>query len=90
MIYAPVVGLYVLDGLAVVLEDVDAHHGAVEGGVRALDHLVIEMFTAGQTRKGGVKRWGAREGVLHNKKKVGGGKTGEFVHTAVVAMFPVQ
>lgn len=45
---SPVVRLNVLDSLAVVLEDVDPHHSPVEGGVRALNHLVVEVLTAGK------------------------------------------
>jgi hypothetical protein len=38
--------LYVLYGLSVVAEDVDAHHGLVEGGVGALQHLTLASATA--------------------------------------------
>lgn len=40
----PVVRLDVLDSLPVVLEDVDPNHGAVERWVRALYHLVVQVF----------------------------------------------
>lgn len=45
---SPVVRLNVLDSLAVVLEDVDPHHGPIKSGVRALNHLVVEVLTAGK------------------------------------------
>jgi hypothetical protein len=38
-----VLGLDVLNGLTVRVEDIDAHDGVVEGWVGALYHLVIEM-----------------------------------------------
>lgn len=58
----PIVRLDVLDGLAVVLEHVDAHHGPVESRVGALDHLVVQVLAAQQARaKKEQKKKAARE-----------------------------
>lgn len=46
----PVVRLDVLNRLAVVLEDVDPHYRAIECGVGALDHLVIQVFAVSWRR----------------------------------------
>jgi hypothetical protein len=39
-----VLRLHVLDGLAVLPEDVDAHDGLVEGRVGALDQVVVDVL----------------------------------------------
>jgi len=44
----PVIGLNVLDGLSVSLEDVHSHNGVVELWVRRFNQLVVEMFLIAQ------------------------------------------
>lgn len=64
--YAPVVRLDVLDGLAVVFEDIDPHYSAIEGRVRALDHFVVEVLTCEAMWR--VIRGGGKTGVKNTDK----------------------